>query len=344
MTRVTLKDVAREAGMSITQVSRALNDHDDVAAATKEHACRVAEALNYVPNYDARRLQDPHTRTDAIGLVIPSETLRFSDPFFGDLLSAMVVEAGKHGMQLRLSTPLAGTDLLAPYDESIRHNRVDGFVLVRTLVNDPRADFLLDRGFPFVSFGRPESSAGFASVDASPRSFDDVISHLIDLGHRRIACLAEPPQYAIAARRLASFRSAVASHVDGDLISEPVILVAGFHEDDGLAAARTLLTGQHPPTAIVALNDLLALGTLQAAQELGLDVPHDISVVGFDDIASARQVTPSLTTVHQSAINVGRLLVEELMPLIESRSNETSERRIEAKLMVRNSTGPARSA
>lgn len=341
MTRVTLKDVALEAGLSTTQVSRALNDHNDVANATKEHVRRVAAEMNYVPNLDARRLQDPALRTGSIGVVIPTETLRFSDPFFGDLLSSMVAEAGEHGMQLRLSTPPIETDVLAPYDESIRHMRVDGFVLVRTLVDDPRVDFLLDRGFPFVSFGRPESSDGFSSVDASPGAFGTVISHLKGLGHRRIACLAEPPQFAIAAHRLASFQLAIAPHVRAGLFCEPTIRVAGFHEDDGLAAARTLLSEPNPPTAIVALNDLLAFGTLHAAVELGLVVPDDISVVGFDDIASARLVTPSLTTLHQSATEVGGLLIEELVPLIESNSNTNSERLIEPSLVVRNSTGPA---
>ncbi len=341
MTRVTLKDVALEAGLSITQVSRALNDHDDVAIATKEHVRRVAAELNYVPNLDARRLRDPAMRTGAIGVVIPTETLRFSDPFFGDLLSSMVAEAGAHGMQLRLSAPPVETDVLAPYDESIRQTRVDGFVLVRTLVDDPRIDFLLDQGFPFVSFGRPESADGFASVDASPTAFGSVISHLTDLGHRRIACLAEPPQFAIAAHRLASFQSAIASHVEAGRLCEPTILVAGFHEEDGLAAARNLLSGPNPPTAIVALNDLLALGTLRAAEELGLGVPEDVSVVGFDDIASARLVTPSLTTLHQPATEVGALLIQELMPLIESRSNKNSERLTEPTLVIRNSTGPA---
>jgi len=342
VTRATLKDVAREAGLSVTQVSRALNDHDDVASATKEHARNVAAALNYAPNLDARRLQDPRMRTGAIGLVLPPKTLLFSDPFFGDLLSSLVTEAGAHGMQLQLSTPPGEADVLAPYDEAIRQKRVDGFVLVRTLVDDPRVTFLLERSFPFVSFGRPESSNGFTSVDASHNSFDGVISHLTDLGHRHIACLAEPPQFAIAAHRLESFRSAITPYVKADVFSDPSVLVAGFHSIDGFDVALKLLSESNPPTAVVALNDLLALGTLQAAEELGLRVPDDLSVVGFDDIAAAQLVTPNLTTIHQSSVEIGAMLIRELIPLMDRQSNSEKERLIEPELVIRASTGVAR--
>lgn len=343
MSRVTLKDVAREAGLSVTQVSRALNDHDDVATATKQHARRVAEKLNYLPNLSARRLQDPGVRTGSIGMILPTETLRFSDPFFGDLLSSMVAEAGRHGYQLQLSTPPVETDLVAPYDAAIRQARVDGFILVRTLVNDPRIDFLLDREFPFVSFGRPTSTREFASIETTPDAFDEAIGHLVELGHRTIACLAEPPQFAIAAHRLASFHGAISRLDTMNTLDEPTVVVAGFHEDDGLRATTELLTGADRPTAIVALNDLLALGALRAAEQLSISVPGDLSVVGFDDIAAARLVTPALTTIAQSATAVGSTLVEELVPLLESRKPGHHVRRIEPSLVIRQTTGLPRS-
>ncbi len=339
MSRVTLKDVAREAGLSVTQVSRALNDHDDVAESTKEHARRVAAKLNYLPNLSARRLQDPGVRTGTIGLVLPSETLRFSDPFFGDLLSSMVAEAGRHGLQLQLSTPPIETDLVAPYDTAIRQSRVDGFVLVRTLVDDPRIGFLVERDFPFVSFGRPTAKQNFASVETAPDSFDEAISHLVELGHRRIACLAEPPQFAIADRRLASFRAAISRWDSMTDLDEPTVVVAGFHEDDGVVATTKLMTGPDRPTAIVALNDLLALGALRAAEQLSISVPDDLSVMGFDDISAARLVTPALTTIRQSATTVGATLIEELVPLLESGSPGGSERFIESSLVIRQTTG-----
>lgn len=341
MSRVTLKDVAREAGLSVTQVSRALNGHDDVAESTKEHARQVAARLDYVPNLAARRLQDPGLGTGSIGVFLPSETLRFSDPFFGDLLSSMVMAAGQAGYQLQLSTPASGdAGLVAPYDEAIRQSRVDGFVLLRTLVDDPRVDFLLERGIPFVAFGRPGDAEGFAAVEASRDAFRPAIQHLRDLGHQRIACLAEPPQFAIAAHRLESFMSAL--NADRCLATEPSVKVAGFHEQDGHRAAMELLTSSERPTAIVALNDLLALGVLQAADELGIRVPDELSVIGFDDIDAARLVTPPLTTIRQSATEVGAALVEELIPVITDQTPSHRQRLIEPELVIRSSTGHAR--
>ena len=341
MTRATLKDVARASGLSVTQVSRALNGHDDVAETTRALARRVAAELNYVPNHAARQLQDPRLRAGAIGVFIPSDSLRFSDPFFGDLLSAMVIAAGMHGFQLQLSTPPGeSAGLIDPYDAAIRSGTVDGFVLLRAMINDPRVTFLIDRQFPFVTFGRPTNATQTASVDVTNDAFAPAIAHLRDLGHHNIACLAEPPQFAISARRLESFLAALNADPNG--VSEPTVLVAGFREDDGHRATMELLMeGPSRPTAVVALNDLLAFGALRAAAELGLSVPGDLSVVGFDDVDAARMVDPSLTTIRQSAADVAAALIEELLPQIETRAPADNERQITTTLVIRNSTGPA---
>jgi LacI family transcriptional regulator len=341
---VTLKDVARKAGLSVTQVSRALNDHDDVAESTKALARRVAAELDYVPNLVARRLQDPKAKTGTIGVLLAGETLRFSDPFFGDLLSAMVLQAGRSGYQLQLSTPAVDEPggLVDPYEQALRHNRVDGFVLVRTLVDDPRVEFLVERDAPFVAFGRPGGAGGFAAVEIGTDGFDSAVEHLRQLGHRRIVCVAEPPQFAMSARRLDSYVAAF------DPVAEPAsadeefsISVAGFREADGFEAGLELLKGPDRPTAVVALNDLLALGVMRAASELGLSVPGDVSVIGFDDIDAARLITPSLTTVRFSAAEVGAALIDELVPLMAERSNSHRARYVKPELVVRSSTGPA---
>lgn len=341
MTPATLKDVAQKAQLSVTQVSRALNGHDDVSASTRELARKVAAELNYTPNINARRLQDPKHRAGTIGIILANESLRFSDPFFGDLLSAMVLAAASHDLQLQLSTHFAETDPLTPYEDAIRGRRVDGFVLLRTLVDDTRVTFLQENGAPFVTFGQPENGRSHAIVDSVADSLAPVVRHLVELGHRRIACLAEPPQFAIANNRLSSFAQAVEQAPQRAHVT-PRVVVAGFHEEDGLAATRELLSGPHPPTAIVALNDLLALGAMRAVHEEGLSVPEDLSVVGFDDISAASLVRPGLTTMRLSAAEVGQLLIDELHPLIEARRSSSRQRLVTPELVVRGSTGPAR--
>ncbi len=336
MKRPTLRDVAKAAGLSVTQVSRALNDHDDVAPATKELARRVAAELDYTPNVAARRLKDPSARTGAIGMMLSSDTLRFSDPFFGDLLTALVSEAGAAGMRVDLSTTPAGTSSIQPYEQAIRHRTVDGFVLVRTGIEDARVDYLLEQDVPFVSFGRPLDRFGFPSVESTENCLEAAVDHLVELGHERIMCLAEPSQYAMAAARVASFQMAVRKR--GLELPRDAVVEAGFHEEAGFDATIAMLRRPDRPTAIVALNDLLALGSIRAIASVGLSVPDDLSVVGFDDIATARMIHPALTTLRQSPEAVGRSLVSLLSSVIDSGSMAEHEERIQPTLVIREST------
>lgn len=324
--------------MSVTTVSRALNGHTDVAESTRRRVQQIASSLRYTPNLEARRLKDPGTRTGVVGLILIGETLRFSDPFFGDLLTAITQEAGLHGLQLNLWTPPAdGTDLEL-YDLAIRRKQVDGFILVRTPLDDPRVDFLLDASFPFVSFGRPRGRRGFGAVEIAEDCMDPVVDHLVDLGHRDIVCLTEGGHFAIGAARAASFIAAAERR--GLTSAEARLVEGGFQEADGAAAARQVLSRDDRPTAIVTMNDLLALGALEAAADLGLRVPGDVSVVGFDDIRAARQVRPALTTILHPATDVGRALIQALLPAIEQQQPIHAEHHIGSRLVLRDSSGP----
>ncbi len=337
--RPTLRDVAREAQLSVTQASRALNEHDDVAPATVERAKAAALKLGYTPNLEARRLRDPDTSSHAIGLILSNETLHFSDPFFGNLLTGIVAEAGQRRYELQLSTNVSDVDPAAAYQPAIRHKKVDGFILLRTELNDSRISYLVEAGFPFVAFGRSEDADGFPAVEPAPDCMTTAVQHLAELGHKRIACLAEPAQFNIGAARLRSFTNAVeAAQV------QSTVLEAGFHQEDGYETTKALLQRDGlSPTAIVALNDQLALGALHAAAELNVEVPTQLSILGFDDIDAAQLVRPSLTTMHQSATEVGASLVGLLIEAIGSDAPYGETVEISCQLVIRDSTGPANS-
>lgn len=337
--RPTLRDVATAAGLSITQASRALNDHDDVAVATRERAVRAAQELGYAPNVAARRLKVPDTRAHSIGLVLPSNTARFSDPFLGELLSWMADEAASSGFELSLKTLPAEEDPIASYERSIQQGRVDAFILLRTSLDDERVAYLLDRKFPFATFGRIPEASGFPSVDEVDDSMQPAVDHLVELGHRHIACVAEPRGHSKAFYRLRSFRSAMRSH--GLAVRRVDVVEAGFHERSGFSAAKQLLDRDDPPTAVVALNDLLALGVLSAGAERGIRIPGDLSVVGFDDIEAAALVSPPLTTLHQPIEEVGRLLVRQALAAVDGPASFTEQLLIRPQLIIRGSTGPA---
>lgn len=339
-TRVTLHDVARELGMSVTQTSRALNDKWDVAEKTKARARAVAADLGYVPNLEARRLRTGSARADAIGLVLPQSELHFSNAFFAELLSGLVETATAQQFEVRLVVSIESAHDLKSYRQAILRRQVDGFVLVRTEVDDPRIGYLMEAGFPFVAFGRGCDTPSFPFVDDVDHVMDPIVTHLADLGHRRIACIIEPAHFSMSHYRFRSFENAAARC---SIATDPNLVVeADFHEDSGYAAARDLFRERKRPTAIVAQNDLLALGALGAARDADIGVPDELSITGFDDIAAGRYATPGLTTVRRSPRTVGATLCLQLLDLVNETNETARQVFLEAELVVRGSTGPAR--
>ncbi|WP_419944453.1 LacI family DNA-binding transcriptional regulator [Candidatus Poriferisodalis sp.] len=338
--RVTLHDVARELGMSVTQTSRALNDKWDVAEKTKTRARAVAAELGYIPNLEARRLRTGSVQADAIGLVLPQSELHFSNAFFAELLAGLVAAATARQVEVRLVVSVGSAHDFKNYQQAFQRRQADGFVLVRTEVDDPRIGFLTEAGFPFVAFGRGCDTPSFPFVDDVDHVMNPIVAHLADLGHRRIGCIIEPAHFSMSRYRFRSFEHAAAGcgiAVDPDLVVE-----ADFHEDSGYAAARNLFRKADRPTAIVAQNDLLALGALAAARDAGIGVPGELSITGFDDIAAGRYATPGLTTVRRSPRVVGETLCLQLLDVVNETSEAERQVFLDAELVTRGSTGPIR--
>ncbi len=333
--KITLKDVAKKAGMSVTTVSRALNGHDDVAIDTKAYVQATATELGYVPNLNARRLK--MERTDTIGFVLPNEDLRFSDPFFAELLSGIIDQIAQYGLELNVTTPTATQSAEEIYLKYIRSRRVDGFILVRTERDDPRIALLEKHNFPFVAFGRTSPTATHAYVDeVGAYGIRLAVDHLVELGHKRIACIAEPKTLAKSHQRVQGFIEGMIAHqlpVDHDLIIQ-----GNFRQRSGRASARKLLDMANPPTAIVAVNDLLAIGAISAIKERNLIVGKDISVTGFDDIQLAEFVTPALTTLHQKPHKMGKLLCQSLVQIINGEAATPPQTVLQPTLVIREST------
>lgn len=334
--RPTLRDVAELLGLSVTQTSRALNGHSDVALATRQRAQEAARELGYVPNLEARRLKVPDTRTHSIGLVLVSSQ-RFSDPFFGSLLTTMVDEATARGYELQLSAPLADEDPTESYRRAILAKRVDGFILLRTTRDDRRAHYLADRSVPFVTFGRVEREQPIATVAEADDCLQPAVDHLVGLGHRRIGCLIEPLEYSIGAGRYESFLRAMGSA--GLTATDHHIAPSGFRDDTAFAAAGQLLDRRDRPTALIAANDLLALGAMRAAAARRIDVPGDLSIIGFDDIDAASFSTPPLTTLRHREGAIGRELVNRLLATLDE-PDLVDEVLLRPELVVRGTTAP----
>lgn len=335
---VTLKQIARRTGKSVTTVSRALADYDDVSLETKALVRRVAEELGYTPNLMAQRLQK--SRSDTIGLVFPTSGPRFSDPFFVEFLAGVGNAAAERGYDLLVSTQAPGDGELRVYRQKVQSRQVDGFVIVRTRRQDSRILYLQELGFPFVSYGRIEGEMDFPFVGVDGTLGMKLVGeHLIGLEHRRIACIAPPPDLMFADHRLSGLRDALRVH--GLALADEDVVVGDLTQKSGFEAAVQLLDRPQPPTAIVACNDLMALGVMSAIQERGLEVGKDIAVTGFDDIPMAEHSHPPLTTVHQPIYQIGKMVCGMLIQILRGEDLLSRQVMLEPKLIVRHSCGRA---
>jgi LacI family transcriptional regulator len=337
---VTLKDIAKRVGFSITTVSRALGGYDDVADETRHLIVQTAQEMGYRPNVMARRLQKQ--RTDTLGFVIPTFGPRFSDPFFSELLAGMGNEAASHDYDLLVSThPPDTPEEAQAYERLVRERRVDGVIVTRTRIKDARIAYLLEQDFPFAAFGRTQVDGKYACVDVDGElGVFQATQYLIEQGHREIGIIKASADLMFALHRCGGFVRALELH---GLAVEPTWAEQGdLTERGGYAAASRLLTGSKRPTAIIASNDLMAMGAMRAARENGLTVGRDLSVVGFDDIPLAEHAHPPLTTVRQPVYEIGRQVCRMLVQILAGEPPHVEARQVlfEPELVIRDSCGP----
>jgi LacI family transcriptional regulator len=333
--RITLKTIARETGYSVTTVSRALAGYDDVSATTREMIRAAAHELGYFPNHTARQLQKQ--RTDTIGLILPSIGPRFADPYFSLILAGIGDGLAERGYDLLVSTRPPGPAEMEAYRNIVEGRRVDGLVVIRTRRQDDRIAYLVEREFPFVAFGRTDLDIDYPYIDEDSESgIYELVTHLINLGHRDIAFIAAPQDLAFGYFRHKGYRRAL---TEAGIAYDPeCVVTADLTRRGGEAAARELLARSPRPTAIVAANDLIALGALNVANELGLTVGRDVSIAGFDDIPTAEVV--SLTTLNQPIYEIGHQVIRMLMALIDGQPLADRQVLLEPELIVRGSVGP----
>jgi len=336
---VTIKDIAKRVGLSVTTVSRALNDFDDVNAETKELIRQTAADMGYVPNSLAQRFQK--RKTDTIGLILPTFGPRFSDPFFSELLAGVGNKAANQGYDLLVSTRAPGDEELQAYHQTVQGQRVDGLVVVRTRRQDERIEYLRSVEFPFVAFGRTEGELDFPFVDEDgAHGMRLVADHLVNLGHRRIACIASPPQMMFSHYRLIGLHARLEEL--GLPLAPDLVCVGDLTQRSGYEMAKELLQASSPPTAIIAFNDLMAFGAMSAAQNRGMIVGSDVSITGFDNIPMAAHSHPPLTTVDQPIYQIGSLVCEMLGRCIRGEPLEQKQVLLQPELNIRESSGTSK--
>ena len=328
----TIKDVAREAGVSVATVSRVFNNSAVVSEATRRVVRAVAERLNYWPNGAARSLST--NRTQAIGVMLPD----LFGEFYSEILRGMDWTARKAGLHLLVSSSHADADELVSGLRTTR-GRIDGLIVMAPDIDARAAIRATARDLPMVLI---DPGSGFDGCDtlaiANQAGASAIVRHLAGLGHRYVATITGPPRNADARQRLEGYRATLravgAGHPAGFEIP------GDFTEPSGYAAAARLLALDPRPTAVFAANDYMAIGVLGALSDAGVRVPEDIAVVGFDDIAMARYLNPPLTTVHVDAYRLGERAVELLLENPRSRAARRALHEVlPTTLVVRSSCG-----
>jgi LacI family transcriptional regulator len=334
--RMTIREIAELAGVSIATVSRVLNGRDDVSDETRELVGRVIREHGYTANRHARGLSAG--RTGLVGVLVPL----VYPVYFSAILSGIAEALYEQDLRVLLSPTGHEHDREVTLLDRLVHGLTDGALVVLPEESSEELELLLDGGYHFVVVDPllplddriPSVSAAHAS------GADQAMRHLLTLGHRRIAAITGPRGWVATEDRRRGYHAALAA---AGILPDPELEAeADFEIEGGVEAAASLLDLRRPPTAIFAFNDNLAIGALRAARARGLRVPEDLSVVGFDDVEHATIVTPSLTTVRQPLAEMGRTAVSLLMRLLERQRFETLHVELGTRLVVRESTAPPR--
>jgi DNA-binding LacI/PurR family transcriptional regulator len=334
--KVSIKDIARAAGVSHSTVSRSLSDSRLVNPETKARIQQLARQAGYSPHAGARSLVMGRTRT--IGVVVTT----IADPFVAEVVQGIESAAYQHALSVILATSGAEPEREIAAVTMLRSKRVDGIIITSSRIGALYRDDLERAGVPVVLIN-DHSSQGRQytfSISVDNRHGGRLATqHLISRGHRRIAHIAGPDGHSSSDDRLAGYRQALA---EAGLQDDPSMMRPG----DGLAAggqrALGVLLGQaSPPTAVFCYNDMTAIGVLLAARERGLRLPKDLSVVGFDDIPFAAYVYPALTTIAQPKFDMGQRALAMLLALVkagDAARSTVADVIVQGNLVVRQST------
>ena len=332
----TIRDIARLAGVSIATVSRVLNDRPDVSTETRDAVLEVVRRHGFSTNRNARALSAG--RTGLVGVTLPL----VADAYFSPILSGAAEALYEQDMRAILCPTLHQYEREVGLIERLMHGTTDGAIVLLPEESSEELQALQAQGYPFVvADPRIALEPDIPCVSAAHASGAmQATEHLLALGHRRIGAITGPLGWMATEERRKGYYSALAA---AGALPEPSLEVrSDWKIDGGHEAAGRLLDLAEPPTAIFAFNDNLAIGAMRAARERGLEIPRDVSIVGFDDTEEAAIVTPALTTVRQPLAELGRMAVSLLVRLLDKQRVETLRVELATRLVVRESTAPPR--
>lgn len=324
---VTIQDVAKTAGVSVSTVSRVLNGKVDVASETQERILSVIDELGFTTNIAARSMRSQ--RKNLIGLIMPD----IAYPFAFEVMKGVnqVITETEFDLMVYTTGNVRKTGTASheqKYVSLLNNSLTDGVILVAPVSGD------FSTVGPIVSIDSVVPNPTHPSVHATNyQGAREVVEYLIGLGHRRIGHISGRPELESSIRRLKGYREALEKA--NIPVDESLIAAGDYTTETGIECARTLLSLAQPPTAIFASNDQMAMGVYQVAQERGLRIPEDLSLAGFDNITESKHL--GLTTVDQFISDMGAVAVKMLIRMINGETLETPTYKMQTRLVVRNS-------
>jgi len=332
---ITIRDLARRAGVSVATVSRVFNNYPDVSEATKAKVMALAAEMGFRPSAAARTLKT--RRSNVVGVFFNDHMdSDLMHPFFQEVIVGFKRRVGAAGYDLLLFSTMPPGDGDDAFVKAARHHRVDGVVVMGADPGAPAVHRLAASGIPCMAVDIDLSGkrAGYVMSD-NPEGARLAVRHLHELGHRRIATITGLLSTRPGHDRLVGYRDALQAL---DLPYRPEYVRDGdFSRPSGQTAMHDLLALPEPPTAVFAAGDIMAIGAMRAAHERGLVLPRDLAVVGFDDIQLAAMVHPALTTIRQDKEGLGAAAAEGLVAMIEDPDCPPPQVTLPVALVVRES-------
>jgi LacI family transcriptional regulator len=327
----TMRDVARQAGVSIKTVSRVVNNQGEISEATRQHVLAVIEELGFRPSQVARALVTRRSHT--IGLVMSDIT---NNPFFPEVARGMLDVARGKGFNVFLCEVFGNPQRELEILHSLADHAVDGIILYPTYHSQDNLSTFADHYRPLISINRFIDHPSISTVMLeTTKGTKLAVDYLVGKGHQSIAMLAGNGAPLDEIRRVQGFRQTLTAH--GLPVHDEWIIAMSPQLEEGYEAAKSLLNQYPQITAIFAYNDLLALGALQACRELGRRVPEDCAIVGFDDILWAAKATPSLTTVRIDKYDLGCQAAQRLFDMLNAPETVFPPIYIDTELVIRES-------
>lgn len=333
--QVTIKDVAKAAGVSPSTVSRVISKHPRISRATSTKVMKIMEELGYHPNIMAKSLVSRTTRTIGMILPRPAEEL-FQNFFFSEFIRGIVTQASRAGYDVLMTSGASEREEVEAITRIVKGRRVDGIVLLSSRRHDPVVAFLHDEKFPYVLIGRSDEYQDVLSVDNdNVQAAFDATNHLIDLGHTRIGFVSGPSHLVVSLDRLKGYQQAL------EKASLPAnkhwVVESEFLQESGYRAISMIMNQPERPTALVVIDDIVAVGVLRGLTEAGYSIPKDISIIGFNNISMAELTNPPLTSVDIGIYQMGVTASQALLRQIQNEGTVNSRLVVPHRLILRES-------